>query len=228
MGGSGFFDTAAADQTERAIPRSSPSKSALPFGLVWSREVLVMLRPMEAYRWLARLPTDESKWKALRRPLYFAFLLGCMVSLVTSQRLTLRLVAGGASSASIVVLAQIGALAVICRRARMLSISRAINLFFMGYGPWTLWILCFSAVWAFGSPLAAFSLAGSRTILQTVSLVALWSAYIDYCFVRCVLQRNPMDAARDLLLQRAISWSLAMVIFGGGPLWSEHMKMFAK
>jgi len=119
----------------------------------WSREVKIMLHPAASYEQLAGVSASETRIAALRRPLFVAFLLGCMVSLIASQRLTFRHVAGGAISASCILVGQIAALAVLCGRERGLSFWRAIDLFFMGYGPWSLWILGVSAIWAFASPM---------------------------------------------------------------------------
>jgi hypothetical protein len=151
-----------------------------------------------------------------------------MVSLIASQRLTFRHVAGGAISASCILVGQIAALAVLCGRERGLSFWRAIDLFFMGYGPWSLWILGVSAIWAFASPMQAFVWAGIRTILPTAGFAALWSGYIDFCFFRQVLHRRPGRSARDVLAMWAISWSIAIVIFGGGPLASESTRIFGR
>lgn len=185
-----------------------------------------MLHPASAYSCLIRLPGGKGIWSVLRRPLFVAFLLGCMVSLVTSQRFTLRHVSGGAMSGCFILLGQIVALAIVCGRNRTIAFSQAIDLFFAGYGPWLLWILCFSAVWAFASPEQAFVWLGLRTILLSASLVALWSGYIDFYFFKRVLHRTSARAAWDLLRQRAISWSLAILIFGGGPLWPEIIRIF--
>jgi hypothetical protein len=228
MDDSSFFDSAAAHQVERDMPLSAISRSTTTPRSAWSPDIWVMLQPAAAYQWLARLPASEESSSALRRPLFVAFLLGCMVSLITSQRLALRLVADGAINASFILLGQIGALALVWRRERVGSFARAIDLFFAGYGPWSLWILSFSAVWAFASPMQAFAWTGSRWHWFTVVVAAAWSGYIDLRFFQCVLQRSAERAARDLLLQWAISWSVAIVIFGGGPLWSEHMRMFGR
>jgi hypothetical protein len=211
MDGTGYSASAAAEQV--ALRRG------------WSPDLWVMLQPAAAYKWLAGLAAGRGKWIALRRPLFIAFLLGCMISLLTSQSLALRLVADGAINASFILLGQIFALAVVRGRERTVPFSRAIDLFFAGYGPWSLWILVYSALWAFASPLQASTWAGSRAMFWAAAPVALWSGYVDYCFFRCVLQRSPERAARALLLQWAISWSLTIWIFGGGPLWSEHMRM---
>jgi hypothetical protein len=194
----------------------------------WSPGAWVMFSPTAGYQALAGRPADQGRWSALRRPLFVAFLLGCMVSLATSQCLTLRHVAGGAVSATFLLLGQIAALALVCHGQRRLSFSRVVDLFFMGYGPWSLWILCFSAAWAFVPPADAFAWVGMGAILPTAAAAAIWSCYIDFCFFRRVLQRTPAGAAWDLVRLWVITWSLSIVIFGGGPLWSEHMRMLGR
>ncbi len=188
-----------------------------------------MFHPSLAYDWLAEQPAVPGKWTTLRRPLFFALLLGCMVSLVASQRLTLRHVVGGAVGGSCVILAQILGLAIVRPREvrprdRTISLSRSIELFLAGYGPWMLWILAFSAVWAFASTLHAFRWAGSRTIATSFTMAAVWSAYIDFCFFKRVFRHAPGRAVWDLLLQRAISWTLSILIFGAAPLLPEIIR----
>jgi len=106
------------------------------------------------------------------------------------------------------------------------SFSRSVDLFFTGFGPWLLWLLSFAAIWSFASPVNAFRWSGPRWDLYVVGALALWSGYIDFCFFRYVFQTTPQRAARCLLMQRAISWTLAVIIFGGGPLRSEIVRSF--
>jgi len=188
-------------------------------------DVCVMFRPAAAYQTLARLPQSAGRWSAARRPLFLAFLLGCTVSLVTSQRLTLRLVAGGTVNMSFVPLAEIAALAAVWRRNRVLSFSRAVDLFFMGHGPWILGCLGYSTVWAFASPEHAFAWMLPRRIWWILSLALVWSAYIDYCFFRRGLQRDRVGAGFDLLLQRTISWTVGIVVFGGSAVPPEIVRI---
>lgn len=193
-----------------------------------SPEIWVMLRPTAAYQWLADLPAGKERWIALKRPLFMAFLVGCMVSLVTSQRLTLRHLAGGAVNASFLLLGQIVALAIVCGRDRRFSFSRTVDLFFAGYGPWILWILAFSSVWAFASTQHAFIFGGPGSILPTAGLATIWSLYIDYRFFQRVLQRSRARAVWDVMRLWAMCWSVSIVIFGWGALWSEHMRMIGR
>ncbi len=188
-----------------------------------------MLRPTSAYRRLPELSVVPVKWRALRRPFLFALVLGCMVSFAASGRLTLRLVIPATIYAALVVLIEILALAVV--RPKGLpetsspSFPRALDLFFAGFGPWLLWLIAFAAVWALASPVNAFRWTGPRRDLYLVGGIALWSCYIDFCFFRQVFQATRGRAARDLLAQRAISWTLAIIIFGAGPLWSEIVRI---
>jgi hypothetical protein len=185
-----------------------------------------MLRPASAFRQLVAQYPSEGTFKALRRPLFFAFLCGCMVSLVASQRLTVRHVLDGAASASLLLGCQIASLAAVCWRQRKLRFWRTVELFSMGYGPWSLWILGFSAVWALASPMQAFRWAGVPTILLTASIAAAWSGYIDFRFFEQVLRRSPGRSAWDVFLFRAIAWSASIAIFGGGSLWSAVTRIF--
>lgn len=207
---------------------SSQATSASPSDWKLSPDVWVMLRPASAYQELAALPDVGGKWRAVRRPLFFAFIIGCGISLVTSQRLSLRLVADGFINVSILLLGQTGVLALVLGRKRTISFSRAVDLFFAGYGLWLLWFVCYSALWAFAPPLEASTWAASRAMFLAAVPVAIWSAYIDYCFFRRVIQWTPENIVRPLLLQWLLSWSLSIFIFGGGPLWSEHMRMFGR
>jgi hypothetical protein len=184
----------------------------------WSPYVQVMLRPAAAYQELARLPDIPSIWLAVRRPLLFAIVLGCTVSFAASGRLTLRLVFPAIIYAALVPLIEVLALRAVHAKS---PFSRSLDLFFAGFGPWLLWLLAFATIWTFASPVNAFRWTGPRWDLYVVGALALWSGYIDFCFFRYVFQRSPRRAARDLLVQRAISWTLAVLIFGGGSLWSE-------
>lgn len=206
---------------------ASPGTAEVP---AWARsaELWLMFRPAAAYQWLRAQPDGREKWTALRRPLFVAFLSGSMVSLVTSQRLTMRHVAGGTLNASFLVLGQIAALGIVCGRDRKISFSRTVDLFFAGYGPWTLWIIAFSAVWAFASTEHAYAFAGPGSILPTAGLAAIWSCGIDFRFFERVLQRSPRRAVWDVFRMWTMSWIVCVGIFGYGALWSEHMRIVGR
>jgi len=183
-----------------------------------SPDIWVMLRPATAYRALTLVPQHSSKWEAVSRPLGLLLWLGCIISLIATQRLTLRVVLDGMVNLSIVPLAEIVALAVVWRRARSVSFSRAVDLFFMGHGPWIIGLLGYATVWALVSPVDAFAWTAPRHIWPILLAVLVWSAYIDFCFFRDGLNRNCGAAWLDLVLERVIAWGLVIIVFGGAVL----------
>ena len=188
---------------------------------VWSPDARVILRPSETYRELAQRPGKSGKSIFLRRPLFLVVFFACMVSLMASQRLTLRLMVTGVVNMSFIPLVEIAGLRAVWRRERHVAFSRAVDLFFMSHGPWILWLSAFASVWAFASPDHAFFWTAPRYIWPSFLLAIAWSAWIDYGFFRQVFQRSRTQAAFDLLVQRAISWTLGILIFGADPLAPE-------
>jgi hypothetical protein len=186
-------------------------------------DVWVMLRPAGAYEGLARQAADEGKWAAIQRPVFMVFLLGCLVSLVTAGSLGLRLFAAGAVNALYVPLLEIGVLAGLWRAKRTMGFARTVDLFFMGHGPWVLWLLAMCAIWTLAPPTQAFVLT-RRWMWLLLALTVAWSGYIDFCFLRYVLRESAARAGARLVLLRGITWSLGLVIFGGGSLWPEMVK----
>jgi hypothetical protein len=181
-----------------------------------------MLNPAAAYRYLAQQTPSRSRARlAWRGPLFVAVALGCTMSLLASARLTLRLAAPAAIYWSFVPLAEIAALAaVFWRGRRTLSFHRTVDLFFAGHGPWLLWLIGLGAIWSSIPPIRAFALTGAW-LYGAGAIVIVWSAYIDFCFFRFVGDRRPAQAAPDLLLQRLISWTIIVAIFGGPAIPPE-------
>jgi hypothetical protein len=181
-------------------------------------ELWVMLRPRAAYSELALDTAEPSRWMAIRRPLLLAFVCGCAVSLMTSGRVTLRLTVPAMLYFTFVPLIEIAALAVV--RSRSISLARAIDLFFMGHAPWPLWLTGFAAAWAFLPAMQVFAtLTRPLTWYAPVLLVLAWSAYIDFWFLRCVFERTPARALRDLTVQRLLTWAGVAVCFAPTAAW---------
>lgn len=155
-------------------------------------------------------------WIALRRPLMTAFLLGCAVSLMTSERLTLRLVLPATVYWSFVPLCEIGSLAVVARH-RKLSLARTIDGFFESQTAWLLWLVALATVYRWVAKELWYGLAAA---------VFAWAAYRDYGFFRRVLERTQAQAARDLALQRGLSWGAALAIFVAPAGWQVVVSWF--
>jgi hypothetical protein len=161
----------------------------------------------------------DTTWVALRRPLLVAFVFGCAISLMDSGRLTLRLALPASIYWMFVPLLEIVSLFAASRAARRTRPwQRTIDLFFQGHAPWLLWLIAFSAYWAFLPTVTAFTWPGrDRVWLYSAGLVAAWSAYVDFRFFRAALACTRRQAVRDLLLQRILSWTAALAIFLGPP-----------
>jgi len=160
----------------------------------------------------------------VRRLLFQTFLLGCAVSLIVSGRLTLRLTLGGAVAWVIIPLFEGASFAIVRRRLRRRgSFARDLDRFAAGDWPWAVWLIAVSGVMSFLTPVQAnawFSAWSSWIAIDlTAFAAALCAASIDVRFFQDAFARTRADAIRDVLLQRAISWSALAVYFAGFAGW---------
>ncbi len=164
-------------------------------------------------------------WLFVRRPLLLALFLGSGVSLMSSGRLTPRLVIDGAVSFGFVPIFELAAFAVVYRRrSKRLPSAVEIDRFFTTNTPWMLCIVALAAlvalqpprdvgVWVF-PPLAFAPLAA-------IVLAIAWSAYRDVVYFRTTLRRSTGAATRDAMLVRAIAWPAGAIYFVGIAIWAN-------
>jgi hypothetical protein len=140
---------------------------------------------------------------------------GCLVSVLASGRFTIRLFTDGLISFAFVPITQLMALAVAWRVGSRPSLPfrTAVDEFFGGFWPWLAWITILSAVFGMVAPRASAPLVRPAVYLTVLPLV--WSLRVDFQFFRDVKARAPRAALLDLLVQRAISWGLALTYFFG-------------
>ena len=153
------------------------------------------------------------------RPLFVALLLGCGVSLLASGRFTLRLIVDGTLSFAFVPLCQIAACAVVSRLQRSrLPFPQAVDREFARNTPWLWWMV---ALLAAGAILPAVR-AGSvlPMMLMTVPIPIALSVRADWRLFRTE-GRTRAQATMDIILQRAIAWSLATAYFIGLAITSR-------
>jgi hypothetical protein len=178
-------------------------------------DLWVMFRPAAAYKYLRGLAVAPTRWIAIRRPLFLCVALGCIMSLLTEGRITLRLAIPAAVYWSFIPLLQAACVAISHRRVRPeIPLARAIDLSFGADGPWFLWLLVYCSFWVLLPPDRAYRLASYHTIWYSAAVFAgLWSAYIDYWFFRTVFGSRPGHAGGLLVLYRAACWSAGLIIF---------------
>lgn len=140
---------------------------------------------------------------------------GCLVSVLASGRFTMRLFTDGLISFAFVPITQLMALVVAWRVGSRPSLPfrKAVDEFFGGFWPWLTWITILSAVFGMVAPRASAVLV--RPAIYLTLLPLLWSLRVDFQFFRDVKARAPRAALLDLLIQRAISWGVALTYFFG-------------
>ena len=149
------------------------------------------------------------RWVWLPKPLFTAWVLGCVVSMLDSRALTLGRVLPATLTWSLVPALEILALAAVWRLApRPVGFARAVDRFCGGNLAWWLLLIAFAACWR--------ELAESWW-LALAAAVALSTAVSDYRFFRDSLASpSPL---RDLAVERALAWIPGILLFGGGSLW---------
>jgi hypothetical protein len=170
-----------------------------------SPEVRVMLRPKQAF---AEPQLESGRWLYWRRPLLLLLILCSGISLLVTGRFSMHVTGSTALYWSLLPLVEIAGLAAV---QRGWPEARAVDRFFMGHGPWLLFIIAFAA---YGSSEAgAVGTPAGFTFWETAAVaVLLWSGWIDYRFFASV---------KKLALQRAVSWTLFAAIFAGSWIWME-------
>jgi hypothetical protein len=166
------------------------------------------------------MKAPSAPWVVVRRPLTFLFVFGCVVSMWTSGRLSVRLIADGVVSFAFLPAFQLLAFAVVYRRApRLLPFARAADRFFEGDAVWLWWLVAFAGLRCLLTPLQAGAPPQllADFVKATVVGVLAWSAYRDYRFFRDVLLAP--QSVRDLILQRAIGLTGGAVYFFGIAVW---------
>ena len=147
------------------------------------------------------------------RPLFVAFVIGCVVSLVGTGTLTARMVIPATAYWSFVPLLEVAVFAAVAwRRASRVPFATAIDAFFTGHVAWTLLLIGIAASLALSPPQVWWPLM-MNIVLPAMAVAIGWSAYTDYCFYRIVMGSTRSAAVRTLVFSRAITWTVVFVIF---------------
>ncbi len=167
-----------------------------------------MISPGETYALMARAPGRGTLMQAVRRPLLAAIVLGVSVAKATTGHLTPSLVASTTLCWSFIIVLQaaigLGLSAGAARRT--VGTARALDLYFAGHAPWSLWILL-AAAWS-PSPLGR-----SLTPLLIVAVVPLFlTVRITNAFFREVLEMDPRHAVIRTAVQQALTWGSVVIL----------------
>jgi hypothetical protein len=190
----------------------------LRWGIALSDEVRVMMEPLAAYRRLAAEPPPPAPTLRLllRRPALAALVIGGAIALTATGGATARALATTTICWSFVPGLQLivaAALIALCR-CPGLRLPSALDLFFVGQGPWLLWVLGVAA-----SALLAFRSGGHavphlRVVLALALIPAVWTWIILVAFCQAVLGLSRRRALGWTFLYQAAIWGIAYLYAG--------------
>ena len=173
-----------------------------------SRDAHVMLAPADAFRAaMADSSASNGWWGALSRPAFVALTIGVVTAVWATGKVTWSLVLSDAMCWSFVPAVQVAVAWALLRIARRPSISLAnsISLFFLGHGPWTLWLLGVAA-WS----TVSINRQSQVPVLLTSLVPAAWTALIVFEFFRTVFQ----DSRRNAFVRTCLHQSLICLVIG--------------
>jgi hypothetical protein len=147
---------------------------------------------------------------SLRRPLLVGLVLGVSAAMGATGRVTPALLLSTTLCWSFVVVLQAAiALALIAGPARRtVGIARALDLFFAGHAPWSLWMLAVVA-WApspVGRPFTPVLIAALIPLVLTPRIVS--------AFFREVLEMDPRHAVSRAAAHQAVTWLTFVILYG--------------
>jgi hypothetical protein len=188
---------------------------------VLSSELRLALAPVATYRMLMRERTGSTWLAVLARPAFFMLLVGTLVAMIATRRVTIGLVLTIALSWSFSLLVQAAAGGVIIASApaRAVGRLRAFELLFLGHAPWSLWMLTVTALAVVFQPYRPLAMVG------TLVIPVAWTAVIVSAFCQTVLHTTKGGARRRTLLHQLIVWggALGYVSFAVGG-WATIFK----
>lgn len=171
-------------------------------------ELDLILRPRATYAALAGAPAHGSIAIALRRPLLVAVVLGLSAAIASTRRVSPALVLSTTIAWSYVVVVQAAiALPFLARAARRtVGLARAVDLFFAGHAPWSLFVLA-AAAWA---PSAATRPFWPLAVAAVVPLVL--TPRIVSAFFTDALRLDSRAALRMTIAQQVITWTVFIAV----------------
>jgi hypothetical protein len=182
---------------------------------LWSDEARVAIRPEATYRRLVTAPEPTSLLRLLRRPAVVLLVISTLVPIMAVQRVTVGLVITTAVSWGFVVAIQwiTGWLVVASAPARRVGFRRALDLWFAGHLPYSLWMLVFF------SAMANMRSASVGLVALSAVVPSAWTTAIVAAYCRIVLGASPSEARSRAAVHLAFVWIVGvtyMVWAAGG------------
>lgn len=176
-----------------------------------SPDVRVAFRPEATYLELIR-ETTESPWRAAVRPALVVLVIAVGVAVAAVHQVTLTLVLTTSAAWGAIVAVQIAIAAALIASAptRRVDFVRALDLWFAGHVPYSMWILALPLV-------TTVPVATPHELMGIAILVPLvWTTFIATAFFRVVLGLSPAAARR----RAAVHLALVLLVGGAVVVWA--------
>ena len=169
-------------------------------------DVHVALFPDSTYRALVADNERVAAWRMLCRPLVVLIVIATAVPIMAVQRITLALFAFSIASFGFVLVIQmaVGVGIIASAPTRRASMPRALDLWFAGHVPYSLWLLTAAAV------LAASPWASLDGLIASAIVPAAWTAVIAAAFCRHVLGSSRAGARWRAAAHFIVMWLIAL------------------
>ena len=173
---------------------------------MWSTELAIALSPDQTFERLIT-NTPPSAIRSLLTRLFLVLLtIAVVVPVMAVQRVTASLAATAALSWSFVLVIQtiVAVGVIVSSRARRVGVLHALDLWFAGHIPYSLWMLGMAM-------LTANSRVVDPAFLFVTALVpAGWTAWIVAAFCRRVLHVDSAGARRRAAAHQVVVWAVAL------------------
>jgi hypothetical protein len=175
--------------------------------VAWSDDVRLAVDPKRSYQRYVERDAPTTWLMALQRPALVLLVIATVVPIAATGRVTLGLVFTVALSWSFVVVLQaLAAFALIASApARRTSAPRAIELFFAGHVPWSVWLTVTAAVAA-----SDLDLIPPVAVVVSILLPAICTARIVFHFNRVVLATTSRGAWLRAVGHQVFIWSVGL------------------
>jgi len=179
-------------------------------------DLAVMLAPLSSYRRLVQRPAATGLRVLVRGPARVALVVGAFVTLTSAGQALPTLLLGSVLSWSWVPALQavVAAPLVALARRRAVPFSTAMDLFFKGHLPWSLWLMGLAALMMARFPHGLRETSHLGGLLLTALVPIAWTWVITFAYCRAVLALRWYWAGLGTLLYQAVIWSSAYLYVG--------------
>ena len=171
-----------------------------------SDELRVAIAPADTYRELLATDAHVTSLRALRRPVFVVLLIGTAVTIAATGRVSILSVTstGIAWSFAVALQMAVGAAVIASSPLRRVSMPRAIDLWFAGHVPWSLWLLVAAA------GIRLLPSLDVEELLLTMILPMAWTATIVSAFCRTVLGATRGEARLRAAAHHVVTLALIL------------------